>query len=268
MFDQQLQLNTIGVIRAALSDTLDPIDSYKIGIHPHVIQLFNGMTNIRPRAYKEVSTWNVDKVLNFIISLGPNWCMSTDMLTKKLAMLMALAAGARCSEICSLQTNHMRRLPNGINFRITRPRKSKRSAVLPGELHIPLISNNKDICPVNCLDHYLLKTFGDRIYDDIDPLFRAISKTRHGVKPTTISGWLTNIITLSGVDAPQRKQLGHSVRSLAASKARDKGFSVHEIMDAIEWKTQSVFTEFYDQSSTKHMFGRKVLEISENQSQT
>ena len=260
LFEKGLQVNSLCVVRAGLSAHLEPIDTFAIGSHPAVIKLFKGMYNVRPRSFKDKSTWKVDTVLEYIIDWGPNWSMDMYKLTLKLAMLLALSSGARSSEICALTTNNAQFLPNGVRFLLNKHKKNRKTSVLPGTLFFPYFMANKNLCPVSCLEHYLLKTFGHRLYEGSDTLFRAINKPTKGVQPCTVSRWLTQTIALAsgwGTD----KLIGHSVRSLSASKAKIRGLSVREIMESVEWKSESTFRYFYDQSPLNDKFGQTVLTI-------
>jgi hypothetical protein len=74
-----------------LSSTLDPIDGYKIGEHPTVVQLLKGCFNRKPPKARYNSLWDPDVVLNYLNSLPNNSDLGVAVLSKKLATLLALA---------------------------------------------------------------------------------------------------------------------------------------------------------------------------------
>ena len=79
-----------------------------------------------------------------------------------------------------------------------------------------------------------------------------------GIKPITISRWLSDCIRLAGVEVGER-MIGHSVRSKAVTTARVKGMSTKEIIDAVEWKSDSTFFRYYYRPSALQRFGQSVL---------
>ena len=171
--------------------------------HPMVTKLFYSMTNLRPRKFKETPPWNVDSVLEHIQSWGTNWAMDMALLTQKLAMLFALASGARCNEISSLTTNSMYHMRDGIRFRLSKHKKNRKSSVYPGVLDIPIVLENPDMCPIKCLDIYLVRTAGFRLHDSEDPVFRALTPPHGGITTSTFGRWLTTCIMAAGFDILQ-----------------------------------------------------------------
>ena len=53
--------------------------------------------------------------------------------------------------------------------------------------------------------------------------------------------------------------MGHSTRSKAAQKAFEEGITVKEIMEAADWKSETVFKDHYHQPGYSKRFGRAVL---------
>ncbi len=63
------------------------------------------------------------------------------------------------------------------------------------------------------------KGFRNRDNSEVsDPLLRAVVKSHKGVTPNTISNWIKNIMTLSGIDTAKF----HSARGASTSKANNK----------------------------------------------
>lgn len=249
-----------------LSSTLNKVDGHPVGAHPKVTDLILGMTNLRPRSYKSPPSWSIDEVLNLFISWGNNSTLQWDCLGKKAAMLCALTAGSRCCELTYLDVNHMKKGRDEISFELTKHKKAKRKSVLPGKLIFPTYKRNLDLCPVDTIEWYIIKTAGlrDSILnpDSPDPLFRAISKPHAGVTPQTISRWITSIISETEGQSISSKSIGHSVRGKMASKLAYSGFSFAQIMGAVEWSSQSVFTDFYCPKTVNAELGRAVLNLS------
>ena len=106
-FQEGKAIGTIHVYKAALSGLLDQADGFKIGAHPHVVDLVKGMANQKPKQYKTFPPWKVDKVLDLLKGWGDNTQLDIRHITLKTAMLLALTSGARCCELANLDTGHM-----------------------------------------------------------------------------------------------------------------------------------------------------------------
>ena len=87
-----------------------------------------------------------------------------------------------------------------------------------------------------------------------DKLFRAMSKDHGGIQPCTISRWIKQCIEESN----QGKHTAHSVRAMAAMQASQGGLTTRQIMNAVEWKDESVYKNHY-YNEHNAAFGRAVL---------
>ena len=66
------------------------VEGVPIGQHPLVTRLLKGVYNTRPPKPHYTETWDVDRVLNHLSSLGENSQLSLKQLSQKLVVLMAL----------------------------------------------------------------------------------------------------------------------------------------------------------------------------------
>ena len=259
LYNLGLQVNTIGVYRAALSATLPSIEGFNVGNHPFVCRMFKGLTNLRPRKHKIVARWEVDKVLETIVSWGDNWSLDPQHITWKLVMLCALVSGSRCSELSSLDTRFMFHMPDGVKFQLTKHKKNRRSSVLPGEVFFPTNPESALLCPCACMKVYLEMTKLIRTAEE-DPLFRGLMKPYLGVTSSTISRWLSKCISSAGFHVKPDARIGHSVRGHSTTKAKVLGLSTQQILKAAEWRSESVFRQYYFHPSHDASFGRTVLQ--------
>ena len=193
-----------------------------------------GFINKRPRKFKDVKKWSVDKVLKTIQDWGPNWNLEPKYITWKLAMLFALTGSNRVSELSYLDVNNMRKLPDGIEFQLSKPKKNRKAKILPGIAFYPCHNENPNLCPIKCLEAYLERTKKLRQEDTIVNLFRGIVKPHKNVKPCLISRWITNTIKEAGFEVT--RQVGHSAGGKSASKAKMNKIALIDIMKAAEWK--------------------------------
>ena len=105
-FEEGLQHRTISLVRSAISMTHEPVEGVPLGQHPLVTRLMKGVSNSRPPCPRYASTWDVDLVLNYLLTLGENKDMSLKTLSKKLVLLLALTDASRCSELHALDLRY------------------------------------------------------------------------------------------------------------------------------------------------------------------
>ena len=96
-FHEGNEYRTINIYRSDLSAVLPLIDGHKAGSHPLVCQLLKGVYHLRPPQSRYASTWQVNHLVDFISSLGPNAELSIKLLSYKLVGLLALSAPDRAS---------------------------------------------------------------------------------------------------------------------------------------------------------------------------
>ena len=75
--------------------------------HDLVCRVLNACFNARPPQPRYAVTWDVDKVLSYIHSLGENSSLSNKCLTLKLNMLLSLASAGRSSDLRALDIPYM-----------------------------------------------------------------------------------------------------------------------------------------------------------------
>ena len=253
---KHLQPGSLGVYRAAITSAADPVDSYPIGEHPLMKDFFKGLTYENPRLNKIGPKWEVDTVLEGIISWGYNGELDIKLLTQKLAFLLALSAGTRCSELAHLDAQTMIQQPDGVTFHLTTHKKNTKSSKLPGSIFFPTLPSNIQICPVNTIDHYYNRTIDHRMNNGPDKLFRAMTAPHEGVTPKTISTWIKQCIKETGGGL----QRAHSVRAKAAEEASKAGLTTQQIMKAQGWRTESVYKDHYYKPAHNSEFGRATLQ--------
>ena len=259
LFDQGKQVNSVSNYKSALSVTLPPIEGHSVGNHPLISKLFKGFRNLRPKTYKNPPKWEIDTVLTKLNCWGDNSVLTMKQLSLKLVMLLSLVSASRCSELSYLDVTNMTNLPDGIRFCLTKHKKNRSAAVMPGTLFFAKNTKMPNLCPVKCLQDYITRReiTGQSM---AGTLIRSYIKPFGPVTSSTISRWLSMVIKMTCF-INQNNTIGHSVRGKAASKAMFFGLSSQEIMSVAEWKTNSVFQKFYYFPTAHGKFGRAVLNV-------
>ena len=93
--EEGYQSSSLNVFRSAISSVHDKVDGDEVGKHPTITRLLKGAFHERPPLPRYTFTWDVNKVLQYLKSLGPSNGLNLKQLTHKLVMLLALTRPSR-----------------------------------------------------------------------------------------------------------------------------------------------------------------------------
>ena len=144
------QYRKINTLCSAISMTHNEVDGVRVGQHLMVSRFLKGVFNNRPPAPRYSSTWDVNIVQNYIMSLPDNNELSFQCLSHKLAMLMALSNADRCLDLVALDLNFRAYVGNGVRFVIPGLTKTRRSGP-PLEAFYPSFPEDLCVYPVATL---------------------------------------------------------------------------------------------------------------------
>ena len=217
-----------------------------------------GVFNERTPKPRYTDTWDVDKVLGHIISLGPNSELSDKHLTHKLAMLLALTTANRASEIQGMDLEYMADKDTHMEFTIQKLTKTRRVGDKPQTITLHQYQDPV-LDVVTCTRSYIRRTSTWRTTSAHHKLLLGIVAPHKPVCTSTISNWLKHMMECAGIDVTVYK--GHSTRSASTSKAKTAGLSVAEIISRANWKQASTFQRFYNRGISEHTdnFAQAVL---------
>ena len=243
MFNKGRCYRTINNHRSAISAFHKPIEGCKAGQHELVCKVLNACFNARPPQPRYVVMWGVDRVLDYICTLGCDANLSDKQLTLKLSMLLALASAGRSSDLRALDLRYMTVKESCIVFELGRLTKCRKKGQCPLKLTFTAFDTNPDLCAVSTINCYLERTKGWRSDCNKNQLLLGYIKPHKEVVPCTIAGWLVQMMKESGLDTSEFR--AHSTRGASTSKAKAKGFSCQEIMNMAKWKKESTFRRHY-----------------------
>ena len=185
-FQEGKQYRTVNSFRSAISMTHEELDGHRVGQHPLVCRFLKGVFNARPPMPRYSHTWDVDKVLSFLESQLDNEELSFQMLSHKLAMLMALTNADRCSDLVALDLNFLSYQAGGAKFIIPGLTKSRRAGP-PIEAFYTEFPESPRLCPVRTLRAYENRSREFRRKPgEKNPLFIATRRPHKPVKACTI----------------------------------------------------------------------------------
>jgi integrase len=212
------------------------VEGYNVGEHPSVVRFMRGIKNIRPPTPRYTETWDTDIVINFLKKYDHS---NLKELTFKLTMILALVSGQRAQTLSSLKLSDMVEDQDKLTFRISEPLKTKR----PGTAVVTFrrFEEDQNICPVHLLKLYFSNTKDVRSDDFV---LISFVKPYKSVHVDTIRRWLTNVLSLAGINTDVFT--AHSTRSASTSKAKIKQVPMDTILDTAMWSSKSTFAKFYD----------------------
>ena len=244
-FDKGDSYRTLNSHRSAISAFHEPIDGVKVGQHPLVRRLMTASFNAKPPQPRYTSQWNVDIVLEYITSLGPNDSLSDKLLTHKLTMLLALGSAGRTSELCAFDVRYMSDGGDSITFRLAKLTKSRKIGQPPLSITFDIFSKEPTLCVVRTARAYLSRSLPWRGRKNLErnQLLLSHVEPHKPVVSCTIAGWLVSLLKAAGIDTDQFK--AHSTRGASTSKAKALGLSCREILKAARWSNMTTFKRHY-----------------------
>ena len=257
-FDEGLEYRTINTYRSALSGVLPPMEGFPVGQHPLVVRLLKGILNLRPAMPRYQQSWDVNVALDYVRSLPCNQDLSLKVLTQKLALLLALTAPKRSSELKLLDLRFMRILPEGVVFELPGMTKTS-SEVTPA--FFTKFDDCESLCVLRCLQSYISRTRTFRPTVDAasnQQLLISYHRPHKPVKSCSIARWIKSFLSSAGIDTSLFK--GHSTRSASTSKAKVSGVSLEDVLKMADWAGPSSFLRFYYRPAFSDDYARAVLQ--------
>ena len=237
--------------RSAISAFHITIEGEKVGQHPLVSKLLKALFNARPPQPRYAIQWDVDQVLQYIKSLGPNSTLSDKDLSFKVAMLLALASAGRSSELNALDLRYMADKEDVITFTLGKPTKSRKFGSAPLSVSFHALKEDPTLCVVQTIRAYVQRSnlWRKRNVLSKNQLLLSYIEPHKPVVSCTIAGWLIKTLKSAGINTEEFK--AHSIRGAVTSKAQAKGLSCKEIMEVANWSKATTFKRHYLRAITK-----------------
>jgi hypothetical protein len=134
------------------------------------------------------------------------------------------------------------------------PNTSRHPVIIPSQsATVDKTFPDRTLCPVWALKFYVDRTRPPTIRLGRQHLFISyVEGYSKEIAPATISRWIISTIKLAYLLTGNSQSLlrlssisAHEIRALATSWATYKGVTLQEIMWAVEWKSHTVFSQFY-----------------------
>ena len=263
LYEQGYQYSSLNSYRSAISSTHEKVDGQPVGQHPTIVRVLKGAYNKRPPLPKYTSTWEVSKVTSYIVALGDNDSLSLKSLSLKLVVLLALTRPSRSNDLSNLSLKAMRVLPDGIQFNPVCLSKQSRPSRPLKPFTFPSFSSDKRLCPKEAMQAYVARTESFR-GEGKEKLLLSFIKPHNPISSSSVARWIVTLLKLAGVDTDTFKS--HSVRRASATAAASAGITTNQIMEAADWRSESVFERFYYKPGNSNQVGQAVLSTSSTDS--
>lgn len=214
-------------------------------------RFFKGAYILNPPQPKYETTWDPDIVLRYVETLYPLENLALETLSYKLVTLIALTSAHRMQTISKITITNIYETENGgIEIRISGKIKTSGLKKFQPILNVPEFKEKPSLCVVKTLKYYIQKTQKLRPPTE-DRLFLTWKKPHHGASSQTLSRWVKNTLSKSGIDISRFSS--HSTRHASTSAALRAGVNIEVIRATAGWTQKSnVFAKFYNKPLSNH----------------
>lgn len=255
IFENGASYGTVNSYKSALSLLIGPT------VNDETIKRFmKGVFRLRPATPKYDLTWDPNHVLNYLAQQWPNDNLKLENLSKKTATLLALVTAHRVQTLSLIKLNNIITYESQIIIKIPDLIKTSRLNAQQPVLKLPFLNDKPEICPARALVTYIKNTSSLRS-DDHDHLFISYRRPHRKVSSQTLSHWIKDTLTKSGIDTSIFS--GHSTRHAATSAASRLGVNIEMIRKTAGWSESSyVFAKHYNKeliTEESSQFARVIL---------
>ena len=254
-FQSGASYGTINSYRSALSLILGP----EIAQDPEVRRICKGAAKLRPPHPKYDLTWDPKIVLDFLSKWEPNSEILLEKLTYKLVTLLALVTAQRMQTLALIDIKEIKLFERRIQIKIPAPIKTSKPGRNQPTLILPFFKDKK-ICAAKTLLDYLDRT--KEIRGNEVKLFISFKRPHKPVGSQTLSRWIKNVLSDSGIDTEQFS--AYSTRHASTSAAKRMGVGIDFIRSTAGWtKNSKTFAKFYSLqiSDDRNVFAQTILKL-------
>lgn len=246
LFEQGLAYGSLNSYRSSLSLIINP----QIGLDYRIKRFFRSVAHLRPGRPKYDLTWDPTIVLEYVATLFPNEELSFDLLSRKVATLLALVTAHRVQTLALIDIRDIELKVGGIRIKVPARIKTTGKDNFQLVLELPYFKDNPRICPARALQTYLLKS-KDLRNPTVFSLFLTHKKPHSKASSQTISRWIKEMLSKSGIDTSIFT--AHSTKHASTSAASRKGITLDTIRRTAGWaRNSATFARFYNRPTVEH----------------
>lgn len=203
-----------------------------------------GIFKSNPPQPRYQSTWDVQKVLTYLSSLGLAENLNLKQLTLKLTMLIALVSAQRGQSLHLLDLDFMKEGDSMVECLLPEHIKQSRPGYTPPTILLKAYPPDASLCVYKHMKEYITRTKSLRGAEK--KLLISHTKPHHRISRETISRWIRTVMSSSGIDTDVFKP--HSTRAATTSKAKAVGVPINDILSQAGWSSTRTFDRFYNKT--------------------
>lgn len=225
------------------------ISSNNAGVDKLVCRFIKGCFRIRPSQAKYSSTWNVEKMFNYIENVMKNSEeLGLSLLSYKTAILLALTTAQRSQYLSKIKVEDIEIFEDKIIIQINEMLKTSRPGVKNPVVILHKFDQRPKLCVFSTLKVYLKQT--ESIREKEPYLFISYKKPHKVVGTQTLARWIKAIMKKAGINTEMFT--AHSTRHASTSAAFARGLSINLIKENVGWSKKSeVFARHYNRPINK-----------------
>ncbi|KYM97753.1 hypothetical protein ALC62_11564 [Cyphomyrmex costatus] len=247
--------SSLNTYRAAIS----LLTAEEIGSHPLVKRFFKGVACLKPQRPRYDFTWDPSPVVQYLASLYPHENLSLELISKKVAALLALTTAQRVQTLAAIQLSQIAVSDKVIIKISTRLKTSGIGQSQPLLIFKQFVERPE--LSIFSLIKFFINFTRDLCRSDCDSFFVSFRPPHKAVSSQTLSRWIKAVLGSAGVDISIFS--AHSTRHASTSLAASKGISLDEIRRTAGWsETSTTFARFYNRPIINDpAFQAAILEI-------
>ncbi|VDI63893.1 Hypothetical predicted protein [Mytilus galloprovincialis] len=232
-----------------LSSFLSVNREITVGQWPLVKRFLKGIFNLKPSLPRYQKTWDVNIVLQYLMTLTPVHMLTLRVLSYKLVTLLLLLTGQRLQTIHCFDLDDINVTDSSIYIDVRTLLKCSKPGSHLQPIELPAFIDDDRLCIVTVFKEYLLRTSSFR---KTQKLILSCVKPYQHVSKATIARWVKTVLQLAGIDITIYKS--HITRSASTSAAFQCATSIDTILKAAGWSNDSTFRKFYNRPVSKQNY--------------
>ena len=241
LYELGLSYNAIGTHWSAISAIVEIPGVPQLGEHWLVPRFMKGICHLGPPQPRYTKTCDVNKVLSYLKSLGPNDSLSLKQLTLKTAALLTILAGRQIHTLHMLSVIHMGQSLDKVIFHVIGLTKcSKRIRPNQPVIYRAYVEDML-LSPVKCI--YAYSAQRSEIFTQDFTKFHYFWQTTPSSIKNLLAWWVKEVMGNSGIDTEIFQP--HSTRVASNSAVHKLGMSLQEVLQRGEWSNASTFFTYY-----------------------
>ena len=242
LFELGLSHSATGTHRSAISAIVEIPGVPQLGQYWLVSRFMKGIFYLRPPQPRYTKTWDVNKVLPYLKSLGLNNSVMLKQLTLKTAALSTIFGGWRIHSLHMLSVIHIDQSPDKIIFHIIGLTRCSKPTTQNQPIVYRAYAEDKLLCLVKCIYAYLAQR-SKITTQNFTKLFFTFGKPHHPASKGSLARWVKKVMGNSGIDTEIFKP--HSTRVASNSAAYKLVMPLQEVLKRGKRSNTGTFFTYY-----------------------